>query len=76
MKQIILVTRAAGFIGYHLVKKIYKKFNNKALIVGVDNINNYYSPKLKLERINDLKKNIKNFFLKNWISFYCKKFRQ
>jgi UDP-glucuronate 4-epimerase len=64
MKQIILVTGAAGFIGYHLVKKIYKKFNNKALIVGVDNINNYYLPKLKLDRINDLKKKYKNFIFK------------
>ena len=64
MKQTILVTGAAGFIGYHLVKAIYKKFNDEIVIVGVDNINNFYSPKLKLDRINDLKKDYKNFIFK------------
>ena len=64
MKQKILVTGAAGFIGYHLVKAIYKKFNDEIVIVGVDNINNFYSPKLKLNRINDLKKDCKNFIFK------------
>ena len=52
----ILVTGAAGFIGYHLTKKILNK-NNK--VIGVDNINSYYDINLKKNRIKDLKK-IKN----------------
>lgn len=47
----ILVTGCAGFIGYHLVKELIKTGD---LIVGVDNINNYYSQKLKYMRLNEL----------------------
>ena len=44
----ILVTGCAGFIGYHFSQKILKK-NHK--IVGLDNLNNYYSLKLKKDRL-------------------------
>ena len=44
----ILVTGCAGFIGYNLTKFLLKK-NYK--IVGIDNFDNYYSVKLKKERI-------------------------
>ena len=40
----ILVTGSAGFIGYHLCKKI---LNKKINVVGIDNINNYYDVNLK-----------------------------
>ena len=53
----ILVTGCAGFIGYHFSQKILKK-NHK--IVGLDNLNNYYSLKLKKDRLKNLKK-FKNF---------------
>ena len=58
----ILISGAAGFIGYHLTKKICenKKFN----VLGIDSINGYYSKKLKKKIISLLKKN-KNFFFKN-----------
>ena len=58
----ILISGAAGFIGYHLTKKICenKKFN----VLGIDSINGYYSKKLKKKRVSLLKKN-KNFFFKN-----------
>ena len=58
-KQNILVTGCAGFIGFHLCKHLsnFKNYN----IFGVDNINNYYDTKLKKERLNILKKNVKNF---------------
>ena len=55
----ILVTGAAGFIGFHLCKLLSKKNT----VVGVDIINNYYSTKLKRDRLKELKsKNL--FFLK------------
>jgi len=56
----ILITGAAGFIGYHLCKKLLDEDNN---ILGVDNLNNYYSLSLKLKRLNQLK-SYKNFKFK------------
>ena len=58
MKKNILVTGAAGFIGFHFCKKILSVKNCK--VFGIDNLNNYYSVKLKMDRLNILKKN-KNF---------------
>ena len=65
----ILVTGAAGFIGYHLIKKILNK-NKK--VFGIDNINNYYDTNLKKDRINNLKKNKKFYFYKVDLSNYKK----
>jgi UDP-glucuronate 4-epimerase len=45
----ILITGAAGFIGYHLCKELLNEDNN---ILGVDNLNNYYDSSLKLKRLN------------------------
>ena len=59
-KTTILVTGCAGFIGFHLSKKL---LNNKNIIHGYDNLNNYYDPKLKKKRIDILQRN-KNFFFK------------
>ncbi len=56
----ILITGAAGFIGFNLSKYLLKK-NIK--VFGIDNINNYYSKSLKLDRIKELKK-FKNFDFK------------
>tara|TARA_B100000963_G_scaffold353592_1_gene368573 strand:- start:3783 stop:4757 length:975 start_codon:yes stop_codon:yes gene_type:complete len=58
----ILVTGAAGFIGSRLCLKLLENKNN--FIYGVDNLNNYYSPKFKRLRLKELTKK-KNFrFLK------------
>ena len=54
----ILVTGCAGFIGYSLTYKMLS--NNNFKIFGIDNLNKYYSPKLKNERLKRLKK-YKNF---------------
>ena len=43
----ILVTGAAGFIGFHICDKILKNTNFK--VYGVDNLDPYYSIKLKKE---------------------------
>jgi UDP-glucuronate 4-epimerase len=47
----ILVTGTAGFIGYHLVKKLAQDKENE--IIGLDNINNYYDQDLKYARLKD-----------------------
>lgn len=54
----ILVTGSAGFIGFSFCKKILKNKRNK--VTGIDNLNTYYSTKLKKKRIEILNKN-KNF---------------
>ena len=58
----ILVTGSAGFIGFHLCKKLIE---NKYEVIGFDNINDYYDVNLKLDRVKELK-NIAN---KNEIKF-------
>ena len=50
----ILITGAAGFIGFNLSKYLLK--NSKFKIFGVDNFNTYYSKSLKKDRIKELKK--------------------
>lgn len=55
----ILVTGSAGFIGYHLSKKLLNVKNNK--VWGLDNLNSYYDVKLKNERLLELKKKKLNF---------------
>ena len=55
----ILVTGACGFIGFSFINNVLK-INPKIKIIGIDNINDYYSVKLKKDRLNQLKK-IKNF---------------
>ncbi|KPJ67373.1 MAG: hypothetical protein AMJ43_03680 [Coxiella sp. DG_40] len=47
----VLVTGAAGFIGYHIAKSLLQQGNN---VVGIDNLNNYYSPELKRARLDQL----------------------
>ncbi len=47
----VLVTGAAGFIGFHLAKRL---LNLKVPVVGYDNVNSYYDPNLKRARINQL----------------------
>ena len=47
----ILVTGTAGFIGYHLAKKLLERGDE---VVGLDNINDYYDVNLKYARLNEL----------------------
>lgn len=47
----ILVTGSAGFIGFHLVKALLKRGDQ---IMGIDNLNDYYEPSLKQDRLQAL----------------------
>lgn len=47
----VLVTGAAGFIGFHLSKQL---INNGHTVMGLDNINDYYDIELKFARLSEL----------------------
>jgi UDP-glucuronate 4-epimerase len=48
----ILVTGAAGFIGFHTAKQLLEDGHQ---VIGIDNLNDYYDPKLKAARLDILK---------------------
>jgi UDP-glucuronate 4-epimerase len=56
--KIVLVTGAAGFIGYHLCLRLMKEGYT---VVGLDNINSYYDINLKKNRIKKLNSSYKKF---------------
>lgn len=47
----VLITGSAGFIGSHLSKRL---LNEGYQVIGIDNINNYYDPQLKKDRLKQL----------------------
>ena len=47
----ILVTGAAGFIGFHTAKALLARGEQ---VIGVDNCNDYYNPRLKADRLAQL----------------------
>ena len=49
----ILITGAAGFIGYHLADRLLKE---GFTVFGVDNLNDYYDVRLKEFRLSELEK--------------------
>ena len=58
-----LITGSAGFIGFHLSKKLLSK---GFIVVGIDNLNNYYDQNLKKDR-NKILKKFKNYKFKKLI---------
>ena len=52
--QAILVTGAAGFIGFHVARQLLAQGRH---IVGLDSLNHYYDPALKQSRLNILREN-------------------
>jgi UDP-glucuronate 4-epimerase len=50
--QAILVTGAAGFIGFHVAQRLLQMGRR---VVGLDNLNSYYDPSLKTARLNILR---------------------
>ena len=47
----VLVTGAAGFIGYHTARRLCEDGHE---VVGIDNLNDYYDPRLKQARLEEL----------------------
>ena len=59
MREKILVTGVAGFIGSHLTKRLLDEGYN---VIGIDNVNDYYSQQLKEDRLQVLLKGrVKNY---------------
>lgn len=58
--KIYLVTGAAGFIGFHLSKRL---LDEGCSVIGLDNLNNYYDVNLKRARLDILKKEKKFEFI-------------
>ena len=57
----ILVTGAAGFIGFHTARKLLERGDE---VVGLDNLNEYYDVRLKLARLEILKRHPGFHFVK------------
>ena len=57
MRNKIIVTGAAGFIGFHVCKKLIELGQD---ILGIDNINSYYETEIKKARISEIAKKAKN----------------
>lgn len=66
--KVILITGAAGFIGANLAKRLLSEKPN-VIVIGIDNITDYYDIRLKEERLNELSTYGKRFiFIKDNIA--------
>ena len=59
MEKKILITGIAGFIGFHIGKKLIE---NGTKVIGIDNLNNYYDIELKKNRLKQLEKISKTYY--------------
>ena len=67
----IFITGCCGFIGFNFANFLAKS-NKKIRIIGIDNLNDYYSVNLKRKRLNELNKNKNFIFYKIDINQYEK----
>ena len=67
----IFITGCCGFIGFNFANFLAKS-NKKIRVVGVDNLSDYYSVKLKRMRLKELNKNRNFSFYKIDINQYEK----
>jgi UDP-glucuronate 4-epimerase len=58
----IFITGVAGFVAFNFANELLK--NKKIKVYGIDNLNSYYSIKLKKNRLKELKKKKNFFFIK------------
>lgn len=58
MSKKILITGSAGFIGFHLTKTLLDLGFD---VVGIDNMNSYYDPKLKHSRLDNINKHVREY---------------
>jgi UDP-glucuronate 4-epimerase len=61
MRDTVLVTGAAGFIGFHVAQRLLSEGRE---VVGLDIVNSYYDPKLKEARLYILKRHSSFTFVK------------
>ena len=64
--MVIVVTGAAGFIGYHVSKALLARGEQ---VFGIDNLNDYYDPKLKQARIGALEQEFGKAFAFHKVDF-------
>ena len=64
----VLLTGAAGFIGYHCIRELTRQGHS---VIGIDNLNSYYDPALKSGRLKELE-GLENFtFVKGDIADFA-----
>lgn len=66
MMRKVLVTGSAGFIGFHLTQALLKQ---DFKVVGIDNLNDYYDPMLKKDRLDYIDKFVVNRGIDNCYQF-------
>jgi UDP-glucuronate 4-epimerase len=63
--QAILVTGAAGFIGFHVARQLLAEGRT---VIGLDNLNSYYDPALKRSRLEILRQDVRFSFAETDLS--------
>ena len=63
--MVVLVTGAAGFIGFHTCQRL---IDDGVRVIGIDSLNDYYDLNLKEARLEKLKSKSKEY--KNLFSFF------
>lgn len=63
----VFVTGAAGFIGSHLIKRLYQE-EKDIKVIGIDNMSDYYDVRIKESRLVELEENETFIFVKGSIA--------